>query len=163
MAPTGDVNGGARERKEHHQRCRAQREEDRLLARQPDAREVETECRLAHAKSVHRNRQHLKNARERHGHREVERADVNAERVHNGEMKDHAGHLHQHGAAEAACERAWMVSEPFERRRHVVDPEADPLRTGEHGGAFVSIKLPDGKVLGDKWTEDIETKGVVGK
>ena len=39
----------------------------------------------------------------------------------------------------------------------------NPLRTGEHGGAFVSIKLPDGKVLGDKWTEDIETKGVVGK
>ncbi|HUK33858.1 MAG TPA: DUF6152 family protein [Vicinamibacterales bacterium] len=39
----------------------------------------------------------------------------------------------------------------------------NPLRTGEHGGAFVSIKLPDGKVLGDKWTEDIESKGVVGK
>src|SRR5205085_6108691 len=31
----------------------------------------------------------------------------------------------------------------------------NPLRTGEHGGAFVSIKLPDGRVLGDKWTEDI--------
>jgi hypothetical protein len=39
----------------------------------------------------------------------------------------------------------------------------NPLRTGEHGGIFVSIKLPDGRVLGDKWTEDIETKGVVGK
>jgi len=39
----------------------------------------------------------------------------------------------------------------------------NPLRTGEHGGSFVSIKLPDGKVLGDKWTEDIESKGVVGK
>ena len=39
----------------------------------------------------------------------------------------------------------------------------NPLRTGEHGGAFVSIKLPDGRVLGDKWTEDIESKGVAGK
>ena len=39
----------------------------------------------------------------------------------------------------------------------------NPLRTGEHGGIFVAIKLPDGRVLGDKWTEDIETKGVVGK
>ena len=39
----------------------------------------------------------------------------------------------------------------------------NPLRTGEHGGAFVSIKLPNGRVLGDKWTEDIESKGVVGK
>ena len=39
----------------------------------------------------------------------------------------------------------------------------NPLRTGEHGGSFVSIKLPDGRVLGDKWTEDIESKGVVGK
>ncbi len=39
----------------------------------------------------------------------------------------------------------------------------NPLRSGEHGGAFVSIKLPDGRVLGDKWTEDIESKGVVGK
>jgi len=38
-----------------------------------------------------------------------------------------------------------------------------PLRSGEHGGAFVSIKLADGRVLGDKWTEDIESKGVVGK
>ena len=37
----------------------------------------------------------------------------------------------------------------------------NPLRTGEHGGSFVSIKLPDGRVLGDKWTEDIESKGVV--
>ena len=37
----------------------------------------------------------------------------------------------------------------------------NPLRSGEHGGAFVSIKLPDGRVLGDKWTEDIESKGVV--
>ena len=39
----------------------------------------------------------------------------------------------------------------------------NPLRAGEHGGVFVSIKLPDGRVLGDKWTEDIESKGVVGK
>jgi hypothetical protein len=39
----------------------------------------------------------------------------------------------------------------------------NPLRTGEHGGIFVSIKLADGRVLGDKWTEDIESKGVVGK
>jgi hypothetical protein len=37
----------------------------------------------------------------------------------------------------------------------------NPLRSGEHGGAFVSIKLPNGQVLGDKWTEDIESKGVV--
>jgi hypothetical protein len=37
----------------------------------------------------------------------------------------------------------------------------NPLRSGEHGGAFVSIKLVDGRVLGDKWTEDIESKGVV--
>ena len=40
----------------------------------------------------------------------------------------------------------------------------NPLRSaGEHGGIFVSIKLPNGAVLGDKWTEDIESKGVVGK
>jgi hypothetical protein len=40
----------------------------------------------------------------------------------------------------------------------------NPLRSaGEHGGIFVSIKLPNGSVLGDKWTEDIESKGVVGK
>ncbi len=39
----------------------------------------------------------------------------------------------------------------------------NPLRAGEHGLLFLSIKLPDGKVLGDKWTEDIESKGVVGK
>jgi len=39
----------------------------------------------------------------------------------------------------------------------------NPLRAGEHGLLFLSIKLADGKVLGDKWTEDIETKGVVGK
>jgi hypothetical protein len=39
----------------------------------------------------------------------------------------------------------------------------NPLRSGEHGGAFVSIKLADGRILGDKWTEDIESKGVVGK
>ena len=39
----------------------------------------------------------------------------------------------------------------------------NPLRAGEHGGLFLSIKLPDGRVLGDKWTEDIESKGVVGK
>ena len=29
----------------------------------------------------------------------------------------------------------------------------NPLRTGEHGGIFVSIKLADGRVLGDAWTE----------
>ena len=39
----------------------------------------------------------------------------------------------------------------------------NPLREGEHGLLFLSIKLPDGRVLGDKWTEDIESKGVVGK
>ena len=36
----------------------------------------------------------------------------------------------------------------------------NPLRSGERGGIFVSIKLPDGRVLGDKWTEDIESKGI---
>ena len=39
----------------------------------------------------------------------------------------------------------------------------NPLREGEHGLLFLSIRLPNGKVLGDKWTEDIESKGVVGK
>jgi hypothetical protein len=39
----------------------------------------------------------------------------------------------------------------------------NPLRAGEHGLLFLSIKLADGRVLGDKWTEDIESKGVVGK
>jgi hypothetical protein len=39
----------------------------------------------------------------------------------------------------------------------------NPLRAGEHGLLFLSIKLADGKILGDKWTEDIESKGVVGK
>jgi hypothetical protein len=39
----------------------------------------------------------------------------------------------------------------------------NPLRSGEHGGIFVSIKLADGRVLGDKWTEDIESKGVVSR
>ena len=39
----------------------------------------------------------------------------------------------------------------------------NPLRAGEHGVLFLSIKLPDGRVLGDKWTEDIESKGIVGK
>jgi len=39
----------------------------------------------------------------------------------------------------------------------------NPLRSGEHGGIFVSIKLADGRTLGDKWTEDIESKGTVGK
>ena len=29
----------------------------------------------------------------------------------------------------------------------------NPLRTGEHGGAFVSIKLPDGRVLGGRQTD----------
>ena len=37
----------------------------------------------------------------------------------------------------------------------------NPLRTGEHGGIFVSIKLADGRVLGDKWTEEIESTGTV--
>jgi hypothetical protein len=37
----------------------------------------------------------------------------------------------------------------------------NPLRSGEHGGIFVSIKFPDGRVLGDKWTEEIESKGTV--
>ena len=37
----------------------------------------------------------------------------------------------------------------------------NPLRSGEPGGIFVSIKLADGRVLGDKWTEDIESKGTV--
>ena len=40
----------------------------------------------------------------------------------------------------------------------------NPLREADqHGLLFLSIKLPNGKVLGDKWTEDIESKGVVGK
>jgi hypothetical protein len=39
----------------------------------------------------------------------------------------------------------------------------NPLRAGEHGLLFLSIKLPGGRVLGDKWTEDIESKGVAGK
>ncbi len=39
----------------------------------------------------------------------------------------------------------------------------NPLKSGEKGGAFVSIKLADGRVLGDKWTEAIETTGTVGK
>ena len=39
----------------------------------------------------------------------------------------------------------------------------NPLRAGERGLLFLSIKLADGRVLGDKWTEDIESKGVVGK
>ena len=29
----------------------------------------------------------------------------------------------------------------------------NPLRSGEHGGAFVSIKLPDGRILGGRQTE----------
>ncbi len=37
----------------------------------------------------------------------------------------------------------------------------NPLRSGEHGGIFVSIKFADGRVLGDKWTEEIESKGTV--
>jgi hypothetical protein len=37
----------------------------------------------------------------------------------------------------------------------------NPLRAGEHGGIFVSIKLADGRVLGDRWTEEIESKGTV--
>ena len=40
----------------------------------------------------------------------------------------------------------------------------NPLREADKPGLlFLSIKLPDGRVLGDKWTEDIESKGVVGK
>ena len=40
----------------------------------------------------------------------------------------------------------------------------NPLREhDQHGLLFLSIKLADGRVLGDKWTEDIESKGVVGK
>jgi hypothetical protein len=35
----------------------------------------------------------------------------------------------------------------------------NPLRSGEHGGIFVSLKLADGRVFGDKWTEDIEGQG----
>ena len=38
-----------------------------------------------------------------------------------------------------------------------------PLRSGEHGGIFVSVKLADGRVFGDKWTEDIEAKGIVSR
>jgi hypothetical protein len=34
----------------------------------------------------------------------------------------------------------------------------NPLRSGEHGGIFVSIKLADGRVFGDKWTEQLEAK-----
>jgi hypothetical protein len=33
-----------------------------------------------------------------------------------------------------------------------------PLTSGEHGGIFVSVKLADGRVFGDKWTEDFESK-----
>ena len=39
----------------------------------------------------------------------------------------------------------------------------NPLRSGERGGAFVSIKFPDGHVLGDTWTEEIESKGTVSR
>jgi hypothetical protein len=39
----------------------------------------------------------------------------------------------------------------------------NPLRSGEHGGIFVSIKFADGRVLGDKWTEEIESKGTVSR
>ena len=35
----------------------------------------------------------------------------------------------------------------------------NPLRSGERGGIFVSLKLADGRVFGDKWTEDIEGQG----
>jgi hypothetical protein len=38
-----------------------------------------------------------------------------------------------------------------------------PLRSGEHGGIFVSMKLADGRVFGDKWTEDLEAKRTVGR
>jgi hypothetical protein len=36
-----------------------------------------------------------------------------------------------------------------------------PLRSGEHGGIFVSVKLADGRVFGDTWTEEIEAKRTV--
>ena len=36
-----------------------------------------------------------------------------------------------------------------------------PLRSGEPGGIFVSVKLADGRVFGDKWTEEIESKGAI--
>jgi hypothetical protein len=39
----------------------------------------------------------------------------------------------------------------------------NPLRSGEKGGMFVSIKFADGRVLGDKWTEEIESKGTVSR
>ena len=39
----------------------------------------------------------------------------------------------------------------------------NPLRSAEKGGAFVSIKFADGRVLGDTWTEDIESKGTVSR
>jgi len=39
----------------------------------------------------------------------------------------------------------------------------NPLRSGERGGIFVSIKLADGRVFGDKWTEEIESKGTVSR
>jgi hypothetical protein len=38
-----------------------------------------------------------------------------------------------------------------------------PLRSGEHGGIFVSMKLADGRVFGDRWTEDLESKGTAGR
>ena len=34
----------------------------------------------------------------------------------------------------------------------------NPLRSGDHCGVFVSIKLADGRVLGDKWTDAIDAK-----
>jgi hypothetical protein len=39
----------------------------------------------------------------------------------------------------------------------------NPLRSGEKGGIFVAIKLADGRVLGDRWTEEIESKGTVSR
>ena len=36
----------------------------------------------------------------------------------------------------------------------------NPLRTGEHGGIFSRSSSPR-PVLGDKWTEEIESKGTV--
>ena len=57
-----------------------------------------------------------------------------------------------------------LLERPLPSRAALVQMRAsNPLRAGEHGLLFLSIKLPDGRVLGDKWTEDIESKGVVGK
>jgi hypothetical protein len=36
-----------------------------------------------------------------------------------------------------------------------------PLRSGARSGIFVSMKLADGRVFGDKWTEDLESQRTV--